>query len=144
MIANYLHILTFSRHGQRANLRPLAHAPKKLQLITFGPFIRVPGPGCPAKDNPPARLDPPSAPNDLPSLIVSDPSKDSAAAKRLMSSVMSSCCGFNSNPFANHSSVAGPSGSQITFDVFQSPLVYEVSRLPWEFVVASSFNIQPT
>jgi hypothetical protein len=56
VIANYLHIPTFSRHGQRANLRPLAHAAKQPQLVTFGPFMRVPGPGFPAKDNPPARF----------------------------------------------------------------------------------------
>ena len=38
-----------------------------------------------AVGNPPVRLVPPSPPNDLPSLIASDPSKDSAVAKRLLS-----------------------------------------------------------
>ena len=56
MVANHLHIRTFSRDGQRANLCPLAHAAKQRQRITFWPLIRVPGPGCLAKDNPPARL----------------------------------------------------------------------------------------
>ncbi len=57
MIAHHLHILTFNSHGQRANLRALAHAAKQLQFITFGPFMCVPRPSCPAKDNPPSRLE---------------------------------------------------------------------------------------
>ena len=56
MIANYLHILTFSRHRQSANLRALAQAAKQLELITFGAFMRVPRPSCPAKDNAPTGL----------------------------------------------------------------------------------------
>ena len=56
MVANHQYLLAFSRHGQCANLRPLAHAAKESQIIAFGPLIRVPGPSCPAKDNSPALL----------------------------------------------------------------------------------------
>ena len=55
MIANYLDIPAFSRHRQCANLRALAHAAKQLEFVTFGSLVCVPQPGCPAKNNPPAR-----------------------------------------------------------------------------------------